>query len=78
MSVCSLPFLPLPLFPLSLSHLGMARNGLLAELVDLIKVRGPMSMAEYIKIAMTHPRHGYYAQQQGMEEGRPSRAPTAH
>ena len=35
----------------------------LAELIDMqIRQHGPMSVATYMGLALTHPRHGYYKQ----------------
>lgn len=34
---------------------------LLEEIVALIGVRGPITVAEYMRMALRHPQHGYYA-----------------
>lgn len=34
-------------------------------LADIIKIDGPISVAKYMQIALTHPTHGYYT---GKEE----------
>lgn len=36
---------------------------LLAEIVQQIQARGPISVADYMKLALTHPVHGFYMKQ---------------
>ncbi|CAM9572551.1 unnamed protein product [Phaeothamnion confervicola] len=40
-----------------------AKTELVKELEMLIKMRGPIPVAEYMKQALQHPRHGYYMQE---------------
>ena len=35
-------------------------SGLLSSLATQMRVRGPMSIKEFMTVALTHPRHGYY------------------
>ena len=44
-------------------HAHVEHTGLLKTLATAVRVRGPMSIKEFMTSALTHPRHGYYMQQ---------------
>ena len=44
-------------------HAHVEHTGLLKTLATAVRVRGPMSIKEFMTAALTHPRHGYYMQQ---------------
>ena len=41
-------------------HRHQQHAGLLRELASRIRFRGPLTVAEYMGLALTHPEHGYY------------------
>ena len=45
-----------------------ARPPLLDHLEMLINFRGPMTVAEFMNIALLHPQHGYYCRRTGVDD----------
>jgi NADH dehydrogenase [ubiquinone] 1 alpha subcomplex assembly factor 7 len=39
---------------------GESQNRLLPQLIAKMRMTGPMTVGDYMKEALTHPKHGYY------------------